>query len=209
MGRHIDITGQKFGRLTTIKRIKNDGLAASYLCQCECGKYVPVRAVCLTSGRSKSCGCLKVDVQRERQTKHGYTKMGAIITPTYSSWRCMKSRCSRNKNYISKGITICEEWKTFDNFLRDMGKRPEGMTLERIDNSKGYYKENCIWTTRKKQANNRSTNVILEYKGERHTISEWADKIGMNRKVITNRYERGLPIERVMYPGRLHKYLVI
>ena len=143
-----------------------------------------------------------------RKPRHGHTNFGGYSTPTYSSWHCMKSRCSRNKNYISKGITICEEWKTFDNFLRDMGKRPEGMTLERIDNSKGYCKENCIWTTRKKQANNRSTNVILEYKGERHSISEWADKIGMNRKVITTRYERGLPLDKVLFVGRLDRWKV-
>jgi len=115
----------------------------------------------------------------------------------------MKRRCRRFYNYTSKGIVVCEEWNNFENFLKDMGERPEGMTLDRIDNTKGYCKENCRWATPREQANNRSTNVVLEYKGESHTLAEWARLLGMKKNTISNRYGRGLPVDKVLHKGSL------
>jgi len=130
--------------------------------------------------------------------------MGGIKTPTYSSWRSMTDRCRRDKRYIMRGITVCEEWKEFENFLSDMGERPEGnYSIERVDNDKGYCPSNCKWATKREQANNRSVNVVLEYKGERHTLAEWARLLGMKKNTISNRYRRGLPIEKVLHKGSL------
>jgi transcriptional regulator of acetoin/glycerol metabolism len=106
---------------------------------------------------------------------------------------------------------MCEEWRNdFMAFYNDMGTRPTPKhSLDRIDNEKGYYKDNCRWVTKEVQANNTRTNVFIEYKGKRQTIAQWAKELGLPKQTLHNRIKNGLPIERVMYPGRLHKYLVI
>lgn len=111
--------------------------------------------------------------------KHGMAIKGNV-NPTYNSWSQMMSRCynknsTRYKYYGRRGIKVCERWKNFTCFFEDMGQRPEGMTLDRIDNSKDYYKENCKWSTKKEQANNRRNNVLLAFDGRTMTIMQWAD----------------------------------
>lgn len=149
MGKLIDLTGRKFGRLMVAERNRN-GSDTNWYCLCDCGKTVSVRSSHLRYGAIKSCGCLAI----ETQTSHGMTK-----TPTYNSWKRMVQRCTnkRNlgfKNYGGRNIDICEHWLTFENFFEDMGKRPKGFTIERISNDRGYSKENCEWATIKTQLNN-------------------------------------------------------
>ena len=125
---------------------------------------------------------------------HNHTQGGH--SPTYGSWRSMRYRCTKDEKYIARGITVCQEWaESFEAFLRDMGVRPEGMTLDRVDNDKGYYKENCRWATPKQQAYNRSTNVLIEYNGVKQGIRQWADKLGVSYLMLDWRLKNGWTIE--------------
>lgn len=153
-----DISGHKFGKWVAVKvaaQPKDEKAAGIYwLCECECGESKKVINGCrLRAGRFKG-GCESCD-----GPKTGYTKNQALL-PTYNSWRAMRERCS-NKNaaayqyYGAKGIRVCDEWKNnFPKFLKDMGKRPKGKTLDRIDGKKGYSKENCRWADAQTQARN-------------------------------------------------------
>lgn len=125
--------------------------------------------------------------------------------PWYGSYHSMIDRCYRKKahnypQYGGRGITVCEEWhniELFEKWVHNSGFKP-GMSLERENVNAGYSPENCIWATAKEQANNRRNTLWIEYKGERHTVSEWAGILGVCRSTISNRYYRGLPIEKVL-----------
>jgi hypothetical protein len=150
----IDITGQRTGRLTPIRYLGSQ----RWLCQCDCGAISDVSKSALVGG-VQSCGCLRVEVTVARSTKHGHKRRNAQ-TETYLCWQNMIQRCTNPKNnswsdYGGRGITVCIQWETFENFLADMGERPPNMTLDRKDNDLGYFKGNCRWATRKQQANNR------------------------------------------------------
>lgn len=114
-------------------------------------------------------------------------------TPTYKTWVNMRRRCLDPKNkmypyYGGRGIGICPSWNDYAAFFTDMGPCPVGLTLERIDNSLGYYKENCKWASMLEQANNRRNNIWMEHEGECKTLSQWAKAVGINRGTINTRY---------------------
>lgn len=124
-------------------------------------------------------------------------------TPTYTSWHTMKQRCQnpRNthyRNYGGRGITVCERWQSFWKFLADMGTRPQGMTLDRINNSLGYRPQNCRWASRKEQAQN--TRIVRKYTalGVTATMSQWADRLGMDRDSLRLRFRRGWSVQRAL-----------
>ena len=157
----IDLTGQRFGRLTVLHRDGSTSCRhAAWKCQCDCGE---VRTICgkhLRSGNTKSCGCLNRELLSEGlATTHGMTRHGREAG-VYGSWRSMRERC-QNSNathyayYGGRGVTVCERWESFENFLADMGPRPEGLSLDRINNEGNYEPGNCRWATRKQQAHNR------------------------------------------------------
>lgn len=125
-------------------------------------------------------------VETLKNKMHGKSKVNGIKTPTYLSWQSMVGRCKDKKMncyeyYGAKNISICFEWKTYIKFFNDMGERSIEKTLDRIDNSKGYFKDNCKLSTYKKQIENRSTIALLEFKGEKKSISERARIIGIPR----------------------------
>lgn len=129
---------------------------------------------------------------------------GGKESPTYRSWHAMITRTTnpryhRIADYAGRGITIEDpRWLKFDNFLADMGIRPEGTTLGRKDNDKGYSKRNCRWETKPQQYSNRRTSVLLTFKGETHTISEWSRITGINHRTIGARLKNGYSIEDVL-----------
>jgi len=122
--------------------------------------------------------------------KHGLSK-----SPTYNSWHSMIQRCNNinspdYKRYGKKGITVCNTWLIFDIFLKDMGIRPDGKTLNRINNNLGYNKDNCEWSTYREQGNNRSDNAIVVYNGKTQTISQWATELNMTPRLLYSRINR-------------------
>jgi hypothetical protein len=144
---------------------------------------------------------------RERETRHGHnTRKGA--SPTYRSWNKMTDRC-RNPNsntfehYGGRGITVCERWLLFDNFLADMGERPDGTTLDRIDPDGGYEPSNCRWATQRMQSANKRTAVWVIYKGERICLEHLAQKLGMAAPTLRRRIEAGWPEERWDAPSQV------
>lgn len=135
-------------------------------------------------------------------------KHGMSFTPTYKIWSGMTKRCT-NPNYFlyarygGRGIKVCERWKKFENFLADMGERPEGMSIERMDNDGDYSPENCRWASRVEQANNMSSNRFLEFQGVRHTCAEWARKIGIRYATLQDRLRQGWSVEDTLTYGTL------
>lgn len=186
--------GDRFGMLTIIERTKNEGFHRSFLCRCDCGALATERASRLTTGYRQSCGCLKGG-----KARHGHTS-GGINSPTYKSWSSMVERCRNHKSpsyssYGGAGVSICPRWYTFENFLEDMGPRPAGTTLDRIDGAGNYEASNCRWATPFQQNNNLKSNVLMTFNGRTRTLPEWARELGLDQKLIRSRLRRGLSDE--------------
>ena len=162
IGKKNDITGLMSGKLTALRideSSPNGG--AQWLCRCECGVEKVVSANNLVRGRAKSCGCASNEMRSRKQIKHGQSR---VKSGAYSSWHAMKQRTQNGKtkqfiDYGGRGIGVCERWNSFANFYADMGDRPEGMSLDRIDVNKDYSLENCRWATRKQQSANQRPKI--------------------------------------------------
>lgn len=210
MGKLIDLTGQRFGRLVVIKRSKagNDGSVYWY-CRCDCGKEVIVKGSALRSGHTKSCGCFNSDFHRsclEQTLFKNKPCDGRSRTRLYPIWRSMRDRCN-NPNckayprYGGRGISVCAEWaNSFDAFRAWALSRgyAENLSIDRIDNNKGYCPENCRWVSVDIQCRNRRSNVYISYGGEAQTLSDWAREYGLDSHVIRYRLKHGWPIERAL-----------
>lgn len=187
--------GERFGRLVVTLEAGQDKYSSwLYLCKCDCGKDKVAAGWLLRRGDIKSCGCYRAEVLKAKSDSQ--RTHGARHTRAYYAWINMRNRCDRPNHkfygdYGARGIKICDAWQKFENFLADMGQPPEGLTLERKENSLGYDKANCVWATKKVQANNRRSSRFIEFNGQRKTLQQWADETGMKRATIAYRIDKG------------------
>lgn len=194
-----DITGRKFGRLTVTKHSHRKGAHQFWLCRCDCGNDKAVRTDHLQQGRVRSCGCLHKELASKRAATHRLS--GTVM---HRLWLGMHNRC-RNpnepgyKNYGGRGIDVCERWRTFENFLADMGPRPsDDHSIERIDNDRGYEKSNCRWATNKQQCNNQRRNKRITAFGRTKNLGQWSEETGIERRTISFRLKSGWPPEEAV-----------
>lgn len=210
-----NIIDKKYGRLTIVEEEKDEYGNIYYICKCDCGNTKTIRKSSIIGGKTKSCGCLGREdrVRRGRENKtHGLTK-----TRFYHIWRNMKGRCYNSKhneykNYGAKGIIVCDEWHTFENFMNDMyedyvafeeinGK--DSATIDRISPSENYCKENCRWQTQQQQARNRSNNISVVVDGiEYITLAELAEAHDLKYQTVAQRYRIGKRDSDLIKPTR-------
>jgi len=188
-----DESGKKYNRLSVIRSAgKSADRKVLWLCKCDCGQLCSVEGNFLRSGRKIDCGCGESARRSGSQTTHGMSK-----TATYKSWCGMIERCENesNKRYSSyggRGIRICDRWRqSFEFFVEDMGIRPDGLSLDRIDNNGDYEPSNCRWANARGQARNRRSNIWVEYQGDRLLISDWAKRLGIQRTTLEYRKKAG------------------
>ncbi len=201
---HADVIGKTFGRLTAVSYDPESQKVHRYICQCICGKTKSVARSNLLSGHSLSCSCLRVELHPGRT--HGLSSK-----PIYRVWRAMINRCYLSsvrafKRYGARGITVCARWReSAANYASDVGPRPDGMEVDRIDNNGGYWcgKPECTecgplgrepnwrWATHTQNARNRASNRILTVDGVSKTVAEWAEGLGIHPDVIHSRLGNG------------------
>lgn len=185
-----DLVGSRFGRLVVESISHRDrSRGAVWNALCDCGGKAKARTTALRSGHTQSCGCLRLErVSTHQMSSH----------PLFDVWRGMIDRCSNKRNhawgnYGGKGIAVCDRWLEIKNFISDMGDRPDGYTLDRIDTNSDYEPKNCRWATWFVQQSNRGNNLFFEFNGMKMTLSQWARVLKINyhtlyRRTVTNRW---------------------
>ena len=204
MGKIIDLTGKRFGKLTVIKKHNQDKWGGwNWLCMCDCGNETVVSGGHLRGLKTKSCGCSR------KETKNFTHKMTG--SRLYKVWHGMKSRCYYEKSemfkhYGGRGITVCDEWKnSFISFYDwsikngyDENAERGQCTIDRIDVNGNYEPNNCRWATIKQQANNTRRNHLIKYNGKTQTVSQWANELGVEPDSIFNRLQKGFTEEEAL-----------
>lgn len=192
MSVYIDLTGNKFNSLLVLgKGSRSNDNRIRWRCRCDCGNETLVTTSHLKNGNTKSCGCLQKRIVSNMFLKHGHSN-----DSTYKSWQAMKNRCTNSftpdyKYYGGRGIKLDNSWYNFQNFIKDMGEKPTPQhTIERIDNNKGYNKQNCKWATRLEQAQNTSFNRKFIFNGENLTMSEIARRTNIPYDTLRFRINR-------------------
>ncbi len=202
--RHVffkNLTGQRFGRLsvqTYTGKIGKNRISA-WLCRCDCGRMVTVRATSLQEG-TQSCGCLHREILGDINRTHGKSKSAEYRIWCHLRERCENTKCVSYVHYGMRGIRVSPEWsRSFEQFMADMGLRPgPRYEIDRINNNGDYKHGNCRWTTKTQNARNKRSNRILSHDGKRMCISQWAELLGMRPYVITNRLLRGWSVVRAL-----------
>lgn len=199
MGALIDLTGQRFGRLTVLSRgERNKHRQLRWVCKCDCGKTCTTLGMTLRKGETQSCGCLHREVIGQINRSHGMTR-----TPIYAIWHSMMQRCydpnsHAYSRYGGRGIIVAEAWHDFEAFYQDMGDKPQGKSLERLNNDGHYSADNVIWADWKQQANNRRSNVVLEFQGRKQTMQQWSDEMDLKIGTVWARLHRGWSVDRAL-----------
>lgn len=204
MGKIIDLTEKRFGKLTVIKKHNQDKWGGwNWLCMCDCGNETVVSGGHLRGLKTKSCGCSR------KETKNFTHKMTG--SRLYKVWHAMKSRCYYEKSemfkhYGGRGIMVCDEWKnSFISFYDwsikngyDENAERGQCTIDRIDVNGNYEPNNCRWATIKQQANNTRRNHLIKYNGKTQTVSQWANELGVEPDSIFNRLQKGFTEEEAL-----------
>lgn len=176
----VDMTGKKYGRLTVLGRDYTIiHTHAHWRCLCECGNEVTIRGTSIRQGDYVSCGCYRRDRGADMMTKHEM-----YYHPSYQTWNHMMTRCYNEKcedypDYGGRGIEVCERWHDVRLFCEDMGERPKGLSIDRIDVNGNYEPSNCRWATDEIQVNNRRNSTAIEFEGKTYTNSQLARKLNI------------------------------
>lgn len=198
----IDLTGQKYGKLTVLEiAVDEVGKKKKWLCKCDCGNKIIVYGSNLRSGHTKSCIQCGYDLMKALNTKHGHSN-----TPIYYVWNTMLSRCYRQssnsfQNYGGRGIKVCAEWHDAKTFISwaIQNKYAPGMEIDRIDVDGDYCPENCRFIPRLENANNKTNNKLIEYNGEKRTIAEWSRYFEVNYKNLSRNLKKGYSLEEAIH----------
>jgi hypothetical protein len=190
MSKQIDLTRQKFGKLTVISKSIRTHNDIYWHCLCDCGSEKIVSGKHLRRGSIKSCGCYRRKKSSLKAKTHGATN-----TRLYNIWRSMRQRCKNptdvniKKNYLDRGITVCKEWHNFSIFQHwaMTNGYADNLTIDRVDNDKGYSPENCRWADIYEQSNNRRSNQIITFNGITLTLAQWTRKIGVSKTLLNKR----------------------
>lgn len=193
MAAAVDITGQKFGRLTAIECLERvAGRGRKWLFRCECGGVIMRFPFQVTSGNTSSCGCIRKEmlIMRNKESLSTHRMTG---TTEHTIWAKMIQRC-RNPNdknfpsYGGRGIKVCDRWNDpvtgFQEFFNDMGMRPKGAQIDRTNNNGNYEPSNCRWVTPKQNSRNRRSNKMIDFRNETKCIAQWVDELGIERKSL-------------------------
>lgn len=205
MSKIVDLSGEKFGRLTVTSMYTVGPGKKHWSCICDCGETTVVASTHLIGGKTSSCGCLRRDLLRNSRTKHGFSE-----TKTYATWCRMRDRCLNQNNpkfqrYGGRGISVCSRWDVFDNFLFDMGEKPERMSIGRIDNDGNYTPENCRWESDTQQSRNKSTTRNITHNGCTKTMTDWATLFDIPVATLFNRLEKGISMSEALKPKPVRK----
>lgn len=202
--RNLIAIGSRFGHLRVTSSEYRKGNKTFVPCVCDCGSIYDARKYEMLRGLIVSCGCHRRASIRARSTKHGSAPRGALA-PEYRIWAGMRKRCNDEQckaypSYGGRGIKVCSRWDDFSAFLSDMGRLPSpDHSIDRIDNNKGYEPGNCRWATRLQQVNNRRVTLMVEFRGRKQSISDWARESGVQYWSLRNRIiNLGWPIEKAI-----------
>ncbi len=199
------LPGTPFDKLTVICRspshiTPNGTIKTRWRCSCECGSVIDVDSQKLRRKHTKSCGCDKPRMCAEANVTHGNARIGKH-TRTYRIWNAMWTRCTNPhqkhwKHYGGRGITVCERWKSFENFYSDMGECPPKLTIERRNTNGNYEPSNCSWQSYKSQARNKRSNKMITVHGVTACMAEHCERYGIDRRVVEHRLARSWSIEK-------------
>lgn len=224
--RIVDISGKRFGRLVAIEyagKITSETSPTTislWKCKCDCGNQITVRYPALISSNTRSCGCLldesrKINnVNKRRSVSHDFVFEGNLDNhPLRLIWKSMLMRCNNPnvmsyKHYGGRGIKVCDRWSGelgFENFVNDMGERPDGTTLDRIDYNGNYEPSNCHWATSDEQANNRTDNIYIIVGGRKITAKQFCKALGLNYWVAIKQIQRGYDINIIAKDVRFNQ----
>lgn len=198
----IDITGNKYGRLTVIRENGKNGKNIIWLCKCDCGKEVSVIAYNLKNGHTRSCGCFQKESKSNTHSTHKCSNSRLYRIWIHIKNRCLNAHVPHYKYYGGRGIKVCPEWEksfvSFMNWSLSNGYK-DGLSIDRINVNGNYDPDNCRWVDMKIQANNKTNNRIIEYNGEKKTLSLWADEKGIKRVTLQKRiFDYGWDIEKAL-----------
>lgn len=195
-----ELSGREFGSLVVISPAgMNKHHNQLWNCRCVCGKEKVIAGGQLCGGKAQSCGCQKADLLRKANTTHGAAGKGRNKHPTYRVWgemirRCESPNSNRYYSHGARGISVCERWHDYAAFMEDMGPRPEGHTLDRINNDGNYEPTNCQWIPAAMQARNKQNTLRPEYNGVVRPLTEWCEILGIKRSRLYHHYRtNGLP----------------
>lgn len=207
MGKPLNLQGQTFGRLKVLYQApgklygKHREPKRRWVCQCECGNIITTTTENLRGGDTRSCGCLKMEMDKAKYTTHGKSK-----TRLYRIWKKMRARCQRSScsdyaYYGGRGISVCDEWNnsflSFEAWAYENGY-DDKLTIDRIDVDRNYEPSNCRWATMKEQSNNRRNSRQYTYQNETHSIAEWANIVGIPYQTLYMRLRKGLTIDEAL-----------